>query len=259
MGALLGMTLSRQFLNRFRDRLVADRKAVVAMSTDPNPSNDRLTARIHKLAGASAQMGFGTLGNTLKTLEAQARFQNPSANTVAAIALQAASAILQAEEEFEAHAVIPDMAKATPETSLSDLKVLIIEDDAEVSALCRSALMAMGIHKVETALTVHAANMFLGSYAPSAIICDWRLDRGSGLDVLRTVRAGGYRDLEHVPFIMLTGVRDLKSVKRALDEGVSDFVVKPFAPTRLKAAVLRAAEGLNSATPVSPPIDALEL
>ena len=253
------MAISRQLLNRFRDRLIADRKALIALSTEHNPSTERLTARLHKLAGASAQIGFGTLGNTLKALEAQARFQSPSASAVAALALQASSAILQAEEDFDDRAILPEMAETSPEISLSDLKVLVIEDDAEVCALCRSALMAMGIKNIETALTVHAASGLLESYAPSAVICDWRLDRGTGLDVLRTIRAGGYRDLEDVPFIMLTGVRDLKSVKKALEEGVDDFVVKPFAPTRLKAAVLRAADSLVSGPKRDEPIDALEL
>jgi len=74
-----------------------------------------------------------------------------------------------------------------------------------------------------------------------ALLVDWQLPDGSGLDWLRQRRGRGDR----TPALMLTA-RDLLTQRiEGLDAGADDYLVKPFAPEEL-AARLRAVSRRSS-------------
>lgn len=64
------------------------------------------------------------------------------------------------------------------------------------------------------------------------IISDWNMPVASGLDLLKRVRSDGR--YKHLPFLLVTAESEASQVVEAMKAGVDNYVVKPFAPEKLK-------------------------
>ena len=110
------------------------------------------------------------------------------------------------------------------------MRVLLIEDDAEISSLVVRDLRGDGytvdaVDQGEAGL--HAA---LGTdYA--VIVVDLRLPDRDGLEVVRDLRARGVQS----PILILTGRRRVADRVAGLKAGADDYLVKPFAMAELRA------------------------
>jgi two-component system OmpR family response regulator len=123
------------------------------------------------------------------------------------------------------------------------LKILLVDDDAELSAMLGEYLAAEGFETdavfngeagVEAALS--------GAYA--AVVLDVMLPRLSGVEALRRIR-----EKSRVPIIMLTAKGDNIDRVVGLEMGADDYVPKPCYPRELVArlrAVLRRTGGAES-------------
>ncbi|CAN5126976.1 response regulator transcription factor [soil metagenome] len=124
------------------------------------------------------------------------------------------------------------------------MRLLLLEDDPILgSGLC-TYLRAEG-HAVDWCQRMAQANA-LRHEAFDALLVDWQLPDGSGLDWVQALRRCGNK----TPVLLLTA-RDLLSDRiRALDSGADDYLVKPFDPEELSArirAVRRRASGTADA------------
>ena len=122
--------------------------------------------------------------------------------------------------------------------NLSDLNVLVVDDEAAMTRLVKMTLTDLDVSQVFTAKDGRQAIALLGELDDiDIVICDWNMPHMSGLELLQQVRTMD-RDM---PFIMLTGRVDINSVKEAKDLGVSDYLGKPFTPDALKQKLTRLA------------------
>jgi two-component system OmpR family response regulator len=123
------------------------------------------------------------------------------------------------------------------------MRLLLLEDDPLLGEGLRDFLRTEG-HVVDwfVRLLDVAAR---GAEPYDALLVDWQLPDGSGLDWVRTLRRNGVA----TPVIMLTA-RDLLGDRiRGLDVGADDYLVKPFEPEELVArirAVCRRSAGAAS-------------
>ena len=117
-----------------------------------------------------------------------------------------------------------------------DLRVLVVDDDAQVLELVKGIMKSMNLTRI-TAL--NDSKLIQTKFGPGIVpefdlvVCDWKMPGLSGLEVLKLVRSVD-RDL---PFIMLTGNSDLGSVQEAKENGVTDYIAKPFNPDTLRRKV----------------------
>lgn len=120
------------------------------------------------------------------------------------------------------------------------MRLLLLEDDPILGEGLRDFLRVEG-HVVDWFTRVGDVKG-LANEPYDALLVDWQLPDGSGLDWVRSLRE---RDIR-TPALMLTA-RDLVNERvGALDSGLDDYLVKPFAPEELVArirAVLRRASG----------------
>ncbi len=120
------------------------------------------------------------------------------------------------------------------------MRLLLLEDDPILGEGLRDYLRVEG-HVVDWFQRL-ADVSGLANEPYDALLVDWQLPDGSGLDWVRGLRE---RDIR-TPALMLTA-RDLVHERvGALDAGLDDYLVKPFAPEELVArvrAVLRRASG----------------
>jgi len=126
------------------------------------------------------------------------------------------------------------------------MRILIVEDDADLSRQLKSAFKDAG-YAVDTALDGEEGH-FLGDTEPyDAVILDLGLPLIDGVSVLQKWRADGKK----FPVLILTA-RDQWSEKVAgFDAGADDYLTKPFHVEELMArlrALLRRAAGHTTDT-----------
>ena len=111
------------------------------------------------------------------------------------------------------------------------MKILIVDDDADLLALVAFALTQAG-YVVVKASDVRSAMQRFAAEAPDLAILDINLPDGSGFGVCADIRARS-----SIPVMMLTARGQEEDLVRALDLGADDYLTKPFSPRTLLARV----------------------
>jgi two-component system, OmpR family, response regulator QseB len=126
------------------------------------------------------------------------------------------------------------------------MRILVIEDDPVLRDGLKVGLGLSGF-SADTVTTLADARAALDSDSFDAIVLDRMLPDGSGLDLLRSMRAGGDR----TPVILLTAKDEVSDRIDGLDAGADDYLGKPFDLDEVTArlrAITRRAEGRASPT-----------
>ena len=126
-------------------------------------------------------------------------------------------------------------------------RVLAVDDDAQVRALCAAALQQE--FEVVTATNGKEGLTLLYQKRPDVVLLDVTMPVMDGWETCRRIR-----DVSDVPVIMLTAHSADQDVVRGLDAGADDYVTKPFRPLQLAArirAMLRR-KRLAGAAPAGP-------
>jgi two-component system KDP operon response regulator KdpE len=112
---------------------------------------------------------------------------------------------------------------------MSDARVLVVDDEAQIRRILRASLTASG-YAVTEAATGHEALAAIAVTMPDLIILDLGLPDMDGKEVLRRLRV-----CTNTPVIVLSA-RDREAEKvMALDLGANDYVEKPFGMGELLA------------------------
>ncbi len=117
--------------------------------------------------------------------------------------------------------------------ALSDLKILLVEDQDDARAMTRNMLMELDITQIFEASDGREALSFLDSAFDfiDLIICDWNMPAMTGVEVLRQLRTVD----SSMPFLMVTGRSDMESIVEAKSSGVTAYIRKPFSSKELEA------------------------
>lgn len=112
----------------------------------------------------------------------------------------------------------------------TEVRVLMIEDDADLASTLRDGLVEDGF---EVSVVRLAADGHLEAltWNPDVIVVDLMLPDGSGIDLIGDLRA----DEVATPILVLTGRADTPTTVAALDGGADAYVVKPVAIEALGA------------------------
>ena len=115
--------------------------------------------------------------------------------------------------------------------SNNKFKILVMEDENNISSFVKTVLEANGYHVI-TAATCNQGIMMFSSYIPDLVILDLGLPDRDGLEFIREIRQ------EHITPILVLSARAQESDKvAALDLGANDYVTKPFGTAELMARV----------------------
>ncbi len=120
------------------------------------------------------------------------------------------------------------------------MKLLVLEDDAELSSYLEHGLRELGHNVAVTGDGFDALYRILDETFDVAIL-DRMVSGLDGLSVLRRARRDGCQ----TPALMLTALAGIEDRVEALEAGADDYLVKPFAfselAARLNASARRAA------------------
>ncbi len=116
-----------------------------------------------------------------------------------------------------------------------DLRILIVEDQADMRAMIKNMLGELGVTQIFEASDGRQGLSFVDSAFDfvDIIICDWNMPAMSGVEFLRQIRTVD----ASFPFLMITGRSDMESVVEAKSSGVTGYIRKPFSSTQLEAKI----------------------
>lgn len=106
-----------------------------------------------------------------------------------------------------------------------DARVLVIDDDPDVSLLARLQLENAGYDVVEAATAADGLRRALDT-APDVVLLDWMLPDGDGIGLLAELQAR--EATSDVPVIMVTARSHAGDQRAAWEAGVVDYLTKPF-------------------------------
>ena len=113
-------------------------------------------------------------------------------------------------------------------------KILVVDDEAAIRDMVVITLGLAGFDSI-SATNAHDANVLILDEAPDLVLLDWMLPGGSGIELTRRLRRNEFTI--NIPIIMLTAKTSEDNKVQGLNEGVDDYVTKPFSPRELVARI----------------------
>lgn len=110
------------------------------------------------------------------------------------------------------------------------MNVLVVDDSAMTRMIARKTLKSLGVTDVRDAEDGVVALKMFEEETPDVVFSDWNMPNMDGLQLLKEIRQRN----QDVPVIMITTEGSKPKVVAAINEGVSDYLVKPFTPATLE-------------------------
>lgn len=135
-------------------------------------------------------------------------------------------------------------------------KILIVEDDPGLREALEDTLL-LGGYTVFTAVDVEQGLLELANTQVDLVISDIQLGRLSGLDLLRSIK----QKYPQMPVLLMTAFGTIDDAVKAMRDGATDYLSKPFAPQVLLNLVDRYAplQKVESTDPVVGDPSSIEL
>ena len=114
-------------------------------------------------------------------------------------------------------------------------RILAVDDAATI--LLRITDTLEKYYEVITVNSGVRALRYLERVKPDLILLDIRMTPKNGFETLREIR--DMKDRADIPVIMLTAMEDKDSVLEGITLGISDYILKPFAPNDLLNRIRR--------------------
>ena len=131
----------------------------------------------------------------------------------------------------------PPLSEAPPaKTPTRSLRILLVEDHVDTAIIMRRVLSAQG-HAVHIAGNVATALQLAGQQTFDLLLSDLGLPDGSGLDLMRALRAKGI----NLPGIALSGYGQEADIQASRTAGFIAHLVKPVNLPKLKEEITKAA------------------
>lgn len=115
---------------------------------------------------------------------------------------------------------------------MSELKVLVVDDEVRIRKLVKDFLVKKEYRVLEAGDGEEAVNIFFTENDIALVILDVMMPKMDGWQVCREIRK-----FSKVPIIMLTAKSDEQDELLGFELGVDEYISKPFSPKILMARV----------------------
>lgn len=140
----------------------------------------------------------------------------------------------------------PMIVAEKPVAAVAPIKIVIVEDDAEIRATLADVLgRAADLRLLETFPNGESAVVEIPRLQPDVVLMDINLVKMSGLDCVAKLKP----QLPQTQFIMLTVYEDSERIFKALTVGAAGYLVKRTPPQKIIEAIHEVYEGGSPMTP----------
>lgn len=126
--------------------------------------------------------------------------------------------------------------------SLDHVRVLVVDDMKPMLTLVQSVLKAFGFKQIILAQNGDEAFEALCRHDPDIVLTDWMMEPQDGLEFTKRIRRDPASPNPYVPVVMMTGFSSRLRVESARDQGITEFLVKPFAAKDLYDRIVQVIE-----------------
>ncbi|WP_413999560.1 sigma-54-dependent transcriptional regulator [Flavobacterium sp. W1B] len=120
-------------------------------------------------------------------------------------------------------------------------KILIIEDDISFCKLLEKFLIK-NKYEVTTSFSAADARLIFKNDTFDLILTDLRLPDADGIDLLAEIKTTNFQ----TPVVLMTGYSDINTAVRAIKNGASDYISKPFNPDEVLLVITNAMQAFES-------------
>lgn len=120
---------------------------------------------------------------------------------------------------------------------LSDISVLVVDDNKSMRDIVRVMLHGFGIKQVHLAGDGADALETLGHTDIDVVICDLAMTPIDGYEFLRFLRWSSDSPAPRVPVVILSGETEKQNIISARDGGAHEFVAKPVSAKILRQRI----------------------
>jgi len=117
------------------------------------------------------------------------------------------------------------------------VRLLVVDDSSTMRRIIRNNLKSLGFEDIIEAENGEIAMTRLQSEKVDIVITDWNMPVMSGLELVTAMR--GNPTLKQTPVLMVTTVAEKDEIVKAMQAGVTNYVVKPFDAATLKGKLDR--------------------
>ena len=118
-------------------------------------------------------------------------------------------------------------------------KVIVVDDSSAARQQVTDALRGAGYEVIEAADGQEGVTQVGAHPDAKMILCDVNMPRMNGLEMLKAVKGAGQN--AGMKFLMITTEAQPALVREAKESGASGWIIKPFKPDLLLAAVRKLA------------------
>jgi NtrC-family two-component system response regulator AlgB len=128
-------------------------------------------------------------------------------------------------------------AKADKSSSPCSLRILIVDDEANIRTTLAMCLEADG-HTVAACVSVHEAQEAIARRVFDLVFLDLRLGMENGLDFLPALRS----ECPWAQVVVITAYASIETAVEAMKRGAGDYLPKPFEPVQVQLITRKVAE-----------------
>lgn len=114
-------------------------------------------------------------------------------------------------------------------------QIYCVDDEEDILRLYQVVLGQSG-HEVTKIVSGEDAMAAVARRHPDLIILDEKMNDCSGMEICARIRED--KTIPYIPIIMVTGVDSKEGKIRSLEEGIDDYILKPFDHEELQAKVM---------------------
>jgi two-component system chemotaxis response regulator CheY len=106
------------------------------------------------------------------------------------------------------------------------VQALVIDDSRAMRLILGRMLRELGLEVTEATDGRDGLSQVEGGLSPSLILVDWNMPEMTGIEFVEAVRKPPYQSRAKV--VMVTTETEVPQVRRALEAGADEYVMKPF-------------------------------
>lgn len=115
------------------------------------------------------------------------------------------------------------------------MRLLVVDDSSTMRRIIRNSLKTLGFEDIVEAENGENALSRLQAEQVDFVITDWNMPVMSGIELVTAMR--GNPTLKATPVLMVTTVAEKDEILKAMQAGVTNYVVKPFDAATLKKKI----------------------